>query len=191
MAAGGKDLPLISDAAKGLLVKASPSTIDRLLRKEKEKQRVKGLTKPGPLLKHQIPVRVCFSWDERKPGFFELDTVSHCGIRSSEEFCVTLTLTDGYSGWTEVRALRNRAHRWVKEQIAAVRGGLPFPLLALTATTAESLSTSGCSPGLKNRASSSPGAGRTGKTTVALWNRNWKLRFRRGCGEKGGRVFPV
>jgi hypothetical protein len=45
--------------------------------------------------------------------------------------CRTLTLTDVYSGWTEERALRNNAHRWVKENVAAVRAGLPFPLLGI------------------------------------------------------------
>jgi hypothetical protein len=74
------------------------------LRRAKGKRRIKGesLTMPGPLLKNRILVRVSFSWDERKPGFFELDTVSYCGIRSSDEFCATLTLTDVYSGWTGI-----------------------------------------------------------------------------------------
>ncbi|GHU78891.1 integrase [Spirochaetia bacterium] len=120
----------LDDKTRSLLTQVSPATIDRLLAKEKAKLRLKGksLTKPGKLLKNQIPVRVFFTWDERKPGFFEIDTVCHCGANSSGEFCCTLTITDVYSAWTEVFALRNRAHRWVKESIAGMAAALPFPL---------------------------------------------------------------
>jgi hypothetical protein len=120
----------LDEATRNLLTQVSPAAIDRLLAAEKAKLRIKGksLTKPGTLLKNQIPIRVFFTWDERKPGFFELDTVCHCGVSASGEFCVTLTLTDVYSGWTIVHALRNRAHRWVKEQVAQTAASLPFPL---------------------------------------------------------------
>jgi hypothetical protein len=115
------------------LLTISPATIDRRLKPERKKLELKGksLTKPGTLLKNQIQVRTFFAWDERKPGFFELDTVSHCGVSSSGEFCSTLTLTDVSSGWVETRALRNRAHRWVKENTAEVRETLPFPMLGI------------------------------------------------------------
>jgi hypothetical protein len=130
-----EDLPEITEDIKALLVSISPATIDRLLKAEKKKYALKGksLTKPGTLVKHHIPLRTFFSWDERKPGFFEQDTVAHCGTSASGEFCATLTLTDVYSGWTEERALRNRAHRWVKENIAEIYRTLPYPLRGLDA----------------------------------------------------------
>jgi len=64
-----------------LLCSISPATIDRKLRNLKKRHRLKGIhtTKPGTLLKSQIPIRVCFDRNERRPGYFELDTVSHCG----------------------------------------------------------------------------------------------------------------
>jgi hypothetical protein len=132
-AKGTGGIPEIDKRTRELLLSVSPATIDRLLRKEKKKLELKGrgLTKPGPLLKHQIPIRTFFSWDERKPGFFEQDTVAHCGNSGLGQFCSTLTLTDVFSGWTEERALRNRAHRWVKENIAEVHDTLPFPMLGL------------------------------------------------------------
>jgi len=116
-----------------LLRTVSPATIDRKLRKEKARYRLKGIrtTKPGTLLKSQIPVRVCFDRDERRPGFFELDTVSHCGARAMGQFCQTLTVTDVGSGWTETCALLNSAHRWVKEHIARTHAQLPFPMLGI------------------------------------------------------------
>jgi len=116
-----------------LLQSVSPATIDRKLKKEKARYRLKGIrtTKPGSLLKSQIPIRVCFDRDETRPGFFEVDTVSHCGARASGQFLQTLTLTDVGSGWTEECALLNNAHRWVKEQIAQTKENLPFPMLGI------------------------------------------------------------
>ncbi len=86
------------------------------------------MTQKGSLFKNQIPVRTFFSWDERKPGYFELDRVAHCGSNLSGEFCWTLTVTDVYSGWTEERPLLNNAQRWVKEAVEDVKETLPFPM---------------------------------------------------------------
>jgi hypothetical protein len=36
-------------------------------------------TKPGTLLKHQIPIRTFTQWDDHRPGFLEADLVAHCG----------------------------------------------------------------------------------------------------------------
>jgi len=118
---------------QALFETASPSTIDRKLKHEKKRFRIKGIgtTKPGALLKSLIPIRVYFAWDDRKPGFFELDTVAHCGSRNSGQFCWSLTITDVGSGWTEICALFNHAHRWVKEQVAKTRDNLPFPMLGI------------------------------------------------------------
>jgi len=123
----------LNEKFQTLLQSVSPATIDRKLRKAKQHYRVKGIstTKHGSLLKSQIPVRVCFDWGERKPGYFELDTVSHCGAHACGQFCQTLTVTDVGSGWTEECALLNTAHRWVKEQIARTRDALPFPMLGI------------------------------------------------------------
>jgi hypothetical protein len=120
----------ISEELQALLQSVSPATIDRKLRKTKQRYRLKGIhaTKPGSLLKSQIPIRVCFDRDEKRPGFFEADTVSHCGAHAYGQFCQTLTLTDVGSGWTEECALLNNAHRWVKEKIAHTRENLPFPM---------------------------------------------------------------
>jgi hypothetical protein len=123
----------ISGEIKKKLLETSASTIDRRLKPERKKLEIRGksLTKPGKLLKNQIPVRAYFTWDGRKPGFFELDTVSHCGANGSGEFCSTLTLTDVCSGRVEVRGLRNRAHLRVKLAVTEVRHTLPFPILGI------------------------------------------------------------
>lgn len=123
----------IDEVIGGKLCSISASTVDRLLKPERQKLELKGRshTRHGPLLKHQIPIRTHFTWDERLPGYFELDTVHHDGGSASGEYCATLTATDVFSGWTELRPLRNRAHRWVKERIVEIRSELPFSLLGV------------------------------------------------------------
>lgn len=120
----------IDETMREDLLSISPATIDRILKPERKKYKIKGRshTKHGPLLKHQIPIRTNFEWNEQKPGFFELDTVGHDGGSSSGEFCYTLNATDVSSGWVCLKALRNRAHRWVKEEVQNIRKELPFPL---------------------------------------------------------------
>jgi hypothetical protein len=121
----------LSEELHTLFQSVSPATIDRKLTSEKKRFRLKGIstTKKGTLLKSQIPIRVTFQNDERKPGFFEADTLSHCGSNASGQFCQTLTLTDVGSAWTELGALLNSAHRWVKELLIHTNENLPFPML--------------------------------------------------------------
>ncbi len=91
------------------LLTISAATLDRLLKPVRAKN-PKGLTgtKPGTLLKNQIPIRTHF-WDETLPGFVEADTVAHCGNSLEGNFVWTLTMADMVTGWTECRGrLRGR-----------------------------------------------------------------------------------
>jgi hypothetical protein len=123
----------ITEKDKGLLRSVSPSTIDRLLKADKKKLALKGKsgTKPGKLLKKQIPVRTYYADADKKPGFFEIDTVHHCGTSDSGEFCLTLTATDVYSGWVELRPTLNKAHKWVFQALPGIKSSLPFPLTGI------------------------------------------------------------
>ena len=122
--------PRITPDIRAKLLTISGAAIGRRLAPDRKKLALKGKshTKPGTLLKNQIPVRACFSWDGRKPGCFEMDTVSHCGASSYGEFCSSLNLTDAASGWVEIRACRNRAHSKVKQHIIEIKNSLSFPL---------------------------------------------------------------
>ena len=55
----------------------SAATIDRRLAGERAKYQFRGRrgTKPGSLLKSQIPVRTWAEWDDAQPGFVEIDLV--------------------------------------------------------------------------------------------------------------------
>ena len=63
------ELAIDHDTAK-LLVSMSAATIDRRLAGERAKHQLKGrrATKPGSLLKSQIPVRTWADWDDAQPG---------------------------------------------------------------------------------------------------------------------------
>lgn len=118
---------------KGKLSQISSATIGRLLKTETTRGRMRGTstTRPARNLNKLVPIRVYFDWDERQPGFFEIDTVASCGMSAEGQYISTLTLTDVYSGWTENRALLNRAQRWVREAVEDVRGRLPFEMKGL------------------------------------------------------------
>jgi hypothetical protein len=85
------------------LLSISPATIDRLLAPERRKFALRGRagTKPGTLLKHQIPIRTFAQWNETWPGFVEIDLVGHDGGDAYGDFCQTLDATDVASGWSE------------------------------------------------------------------------------------------
>jgi len=123
----------ISDDVKIRLLKVSAATIDRALAQERRRLRIKGRqgTKPGSILKRQIPIRTFADWNENRPGFCEVDLVAHDGGSSFGEFCQTLDLVCIATGWTEMRAIQTKAQRWVLEAIIDVRQSLPFPLLGL------------------------------------------------------------
>jgi len=67
----------LTDVEAALLVRMSAATIDRRLAPERAKLRARGRshTKPGTLLKSQIPIRTWDDWDDVVPGFVEIDRV--------------------------------------------------------------------------------------------------------------------
>ena len=112
------------------LRRASAATIDRLLASCRAKLGGRGRcgTRPGTLLRSQIPVRT-EHWEVEGPGYIEADTVAHCGESMAGEFCWSLTMTDVHTQWTETRAVSNRGQHVVQAAIAGVEAALPFPIL--------------------------------------------------------------
>jgi hypothetical protein len=121
------------EETRKLLLEMSPATADRLLKRKKEKMLLRGrsTTKPGTLLKRDIPLRLGTEWDEDMPGFIECDLVAHCGSTTAGEYINTLDVTDVKSGWTETRAVINKARRFVFEALKNIEEKLPFPLLGI------------------------------------------------------------
>jgi hypothetical protein len=124
-------LSLDGDVRERLLA-MSPATADRLLYHERHPAgSTISTTRRGKLLKHLIPVRTFFDWNDLAPGFVEADLVAHCGESAEGAYLNTLTLTDIATGWTECLALIRRSEADVSAAIHAVRQRLPFPLLGL------------------------------------------------------------
>ena len=121
--------PLAAPVRKKLL-QMSAASIDRLLKKERARYRGKGLcgTRPGGLLKHQIPIRTDND-DVDRPGFLEADTVAHCGNSLTGDFIWSITFTDIFCQWTENRATWNKGAQGVLEQVKDLEVHLPFELL--------------------------------------------------------------
>jgi len=119
----------ITTALENRLLRMSPATIDRILRPVRVRVGKKGLggTKPGSLLKNQIPIRT-HHWDVSRPGFVEADTVAHCGNSLAGDFAWSLTMTDIETTWTEIRATWNKGATGVLAQIQDIEAALPFPL---------------------------------------------------------------
>jgi hypothetical protein len=116
------------DEVREKLLSISPATCDRLLWPARGSSRPKGrcLTKPGSLLKAQIPIRTHADWVEQEPGFLEADLVHHCGFTVVGEYLHTLTLTDVETGWTEIAGILDRSQTTVLTHVKSIRARLPF-----------------------------------------------------------------
>ncbi|MCH8247939.1 MAG: transposase family protein, partial [Bacteroidetes bacterium] len=123
----------LEESVRQRLCSISPATVDRLLHQVRYGSAPKGIstTRPGSLLKHQIPVRTFADWDDLKPGFFEADLVAHCGTVNAGSYLNTLTMTDVDTGWTECLSLLVREQDIVVKAIEAARRLIPFPMLGL------------------------------------------------------------
>jgi len=117
-----------------LLYRISAPTIDRMLKPHRLKYKYRGrsTTKPGTLLRKQIPIKTN-QWDERRPGFIEADTVAHCGDSADGMYANTADFVDIATCWTEQRAVWGKGEKATLEQIKDIETSLPFPLLGFDA----------------------------------------------------------
>nr|WP_236054803.1 transposase family protein [Mycobacterium sp. SM1] len=121
----------IDDDTAALRAGMSAATIDRRLASERKKHELKGRshTKPGSLLKSQIPTAPRPIGTTRRPGFVEIDLVGHEGGNAAGAPAYTLTVTDIATGWTENRSVPNKARKWVLAALDDIAKTMPFPIL--------------------------------------------------------------
>jgi len=124
----------LTDKVREKLLKISASTIDRLLRSEKNKFKLgkgrKG-TRPGTLLKNSIPIRTFADWDDARPGFTEVDLVGHDGGNSSGDFIQSLNFVDIATCWDITAACKNKAQVHVFRAIKDIIARFPFIILGI------------------------------------------------------------
>jgi hypothetical protein len=127
------ELLFLTDKQKEKLIGISPSSIDRILVIYHQKPTNKGrsYTKPGTLLKRQIPIRTFADWNENKVGFFEMDLVGHEGGNAQGNFVFTLNMTDVKTGWSEQMAIANKGQYAVFAAIKIIRARIFFQLLGV------------------------------------------------------------
>ncbi len=120
----------LREAVRRKVLRASAATLDRLLKPMRVKHPHRGIsgTRPGTLLRSQIPIRTG-NGDIERPGYIEADTVAHCGESLAGDFIWSVTYTDIYSGWTATRAIWNRGQEGVLNRTREVEEELPFPIL--------------------------------------------------------------
>lgn len=118
----------LTDKERQQLLSISPAQIDRRLKSKKQwiRKKVYGSTKPGAILKHQIPVKTD-SWDIKTPGFVEVDLVSHCGGSAFGQFAYTVNWTDISTQWVERRAVPGKGQYAVFNALVS----MPFKLKGL------------------------------------------------------------
>ncbi|MGB8019923.1 MAG: DDE-type integrase/transposase/recombinase [Candidatus Nanopelagicales bacterium] len=122
-----------SAAVRAELLVMSAASIDRYLAPARAKDQLRGTstTKPSPLLRSSIKIRKAGDEVEAEPGFFEGDTVAHCGPTLKGEFARTVNLTDVHTGWVFTRSMRNNAHVHI---LAALKAGvvqIPYEVTGL------------------------------------------------------------
>jgi len=120
---------VLSQEVRKKVLAISSASLDRLLARDRAKaQTHRGTTKPGRLLRSQIPVR-CESWDTNRPGYLEADTVDHGGDSTAGSYMHSITYTDIYSGWIEQAAIWNKGAAGVVGRTRQIEAELPFVLL--------------------------------------------------------------
>lgn len=115
---------------RSLVLAASVSTIERHLvplRQRLDWQR--QAVRPHSRLRREVPIRIR-SWRQQgRPGYLEIDLVSHSGRWARGEWIYTLCATDLHTGWSELVPVMTKSQPEVLAGFRRVLAQLPFPLL--------------------------------------------------------------
>ena len=112
------------------LLAASGRTLDRLLAPLRLRGSGRSLTRPGTLLRQQIPIRGSV-WEAGKAGWLEVDTVALCGGSVAGEFVWLVDGVDHATTWVELRAMWGRGQAGTLAALQDLEACLPFELLGL------------------------------------------------------------
>lgn len=124
-----REKDILSKKDEALLRKISPATIDRLLSPFRGRYQKRGLstTRPGSIIRELIPIKTD-QWDEKRPGFVEVDSVAHCGSSVAGEYANTVNMVDIATGWTVQRAVWGKGEANTFKAIKEIELILPFKL---------------------------------------------------------------
>lgn len=83
-------------------------------------------SKPGTVLKYQIPIRTFAEWNDKRPGFGEIDLVKHDWGTNKGDFAQILNFTGVEASWTEPAATASKAQVHVFATLQTIRGACHF-----------------------------------------------------------------
>lgn len=114
------------------LLTISASTMKRKLKRLRE-QNGKGLstTRPGSILRTEIPISTRSPWDDTIPGKMATDCVAHCGNSTAGQYINSLDMVDPVTHWTAQRAVWGKGSSGVLEATKDIEESLPFPMVGL------------------------------------------------------------
>lgn len=121
----------LDESLRALVLSASASTIDRLLRPMREQATGRKQVRAKKKTRSAIAVKTFSEWEDVAPGSLEVDFVAHCGGNLSGSFIHSLAATDVSSGWTECVPILIREQSLVVETIELLRKRFPFPVVGL------------------------------------------------------------
>jgi len=116
----------VHEKLKQISVSTTQRILSRLPQATYRPKRGKSKRKRGFL--DEIPTKR-LPWDERRPGYFEVDTVFHCGPTGSGEFICTVQMIDVATGWSERVAVLGRSYLVMEDAYRRILARLPFPIL--------------------------------------------------------------
>jgi hypothetical protein len=122
-----------SDLVAEQLQRISPSTIDRLLRREKRVRLLRRNRNPNAqrLIYQKVPVKVAADWDPNEVGNLQVDFVPHCGRSTAGDYIHTLSAVDIASNWWEGQAIPVRSQHATREGLNQMRPRFPFRIREL------------------------------------------------------------
>lgn len=106
----------------------SAATIDRYLAPARATDPIRGksTTTPATLLRNSITIRKAGDEVDAEPGFFEVDTVAHCGPTVKGEYARSVNFTDIHTGWVFTTAIRNNAHVHIRAAFDSFTAAVPY-----------------------------------------------------------------
>lgn len=126
--------PALSELVRLQLMTMSAGTLNRLLallRGEDTARKGLSTTSNGiRAVKNRVPINT-LDHVATRPGFTQADTVAHCGTTAAGPYVSSLTITDIWSTWTEVRALAAKTALDVRRAFIEMKKAMPFDLLAV------------------------------------------------------------
>lgn len=127
-----------SQAVRAELEHMSPATIDRYLKVERSCVRLEGgpAICHGNLLRNSITTRTAADKAEGYPGFFEIDTVAHCGSSVAGRFAHTVILTDVHTGWVHLEVMEDDTHAQMVAGLQRAVEAIPFTICGLDCSAA-------------------------------------------------------